>query len=78
MWALMLMLVLIVMMQRNAVEFLEGIYQLSSWRSQIRVQWDSLDSAGTDVDARAFLDIAEVHGVDCATLMRDHGWLHMA
>ncbi len=79
MLVLLLMMLLPIMMQRNTIELLKRIRNLRPWSRQAGVQGNALDVSrtGTDIHARALLDVAEIDGVRGAALMRDHGRLHV-
>lgn len=71
------------MMQRDAVELLEGIRDLAAGGREAGVERHALHLAGAhaealvraaaEVDALRFLDVAEVQSVDAAALVGDDG-----
>lgn len=70
--------IIAVMMQRNAVELLEGVCNFTHGSSEAGIQRDALSFRRTDIDALTFFHIPEVGSFDAAALVRDHGRLHMA
>lgn len=67
------------MVQGNAVELLKGIRDFASRGCRIHGNTLHLDVLGpADIDAPAFLDIAEVHRVRAPALVGDHGRFHVA
>lgn len=79
-----------VMMQRDAVELLEGIRDLAAGSREPGVERDALHlagahaealvgaAAGAEVDALGLLDVAEIQGVDAAALVGDDGGFGVA
>lgn len=66
-------------MQSNAVELLERIRDLASRGRRIHGNPLHLDVlAPADIDAPAFLDVAEVDRVRAPALVGDHGRFHVA
>ncbi len=76
-----MMVVVSIVVQGDAVELLKGINQLTAGCRKTRVQWHPLEmhlaSAGK-VHALALLDVAEVDRIDPLTLVRDNRRLHMS
>jgi len=75
-----LMLVVSIVMQRNRVELLEWICDLTTRRGQVAVQRNTLHLAcvhtkalvylgTTKIDTVTFPDISEIHSVDTAALV---------
>lgn len=69
-------------MKSHAVELFKRVGNFAVRCGQSRVHWDPLHLGGragaTNIHTGTFLDVAEVDGVDTATLVWDHWRLHMA
>ncbi len=60
------------MVQCYAVELLERVHIITPWRCEPAVKWYPLDAhlpRAANVDALAFLDVAEVDSVDATALV---------
>lgn len=72
----------VVVMEGNAVEFQERICNLATRCRHPRVQRHTLELArgavASNIHASAVFDAAEIDRVNSPSLMRDHGWLHVA
>lgn len=84
-------MVIPIMMQRNRIKLLKGIRELTSRRRKPRIKRYPLHLARTDsetfidarpsgtttteVNAMAFLDVAEIDSIDSTPLVRDDGRL---
>ena len=78
--------VVAVVVERDAVEFLERICQLAAWRGEPAVEWHTLHATRrhgetlvrrAQIHAVALLDITEIDRVDAPSLRRDDGRLRM-
>lgn len=82
---MLIMRVLTIMMQRDAVKLLKRIRRLGARRREPAVQRHTLDPpfcpghgpGPANVDALALLDVAEIDRVDAPALVRDDGRLHV-
>lgn len=80
------LMIIPVMMQRNAVKLLKGIHNLPTRRIQSGIKRYTLHLAGgntetfigSQVHAVTFLDISKVDGIDAAARVRDDGRLRVA
>lgn len=75
-------MVLVVVVERHAVELLKWVYHLTTWRGDPAFQAHPPLLAylprPANVDALALLDIAEIDRVDASPLARHDGWLHVS
>lgn len=74
----MTVMVVAVVVQRDAVEVDKWIPNLDAGRVQATVKGHALEPGAADVDALALLDVAEVDRVDPAAGMGHNGRLHVA
>ena len=72
-----MVVIVAIVVKRNAIEFLKWIRNFAHWGSEARVERHTLDLGGSYVYALAFLHIAEVGRFYAVALVRDNGWLHM-
>ena len=75
-----MMMFLAIMVQCDTVELLKWIGNLRPRSRQARVEGHASEvtRTGTDIYARAVFHVAEIDGVCCPSLMRDHGRLHVS
>lgn len=73
-----MMMILTLMMQCDTVEVNERICYLTTWCGEARVHWNTLQSAGTNIDACTLLQIAEIDRIEGPPLVRYHRWLHVS
>lgn len=66
-----------VVMQRDAVEFAKRVAHFISWSRQPAVQWHALDSRSADIHTFALLDIPEVDRVDALGGVGYNGGFHV-
>lgn len=67
-----------IVVESDTVEFLKGICNFAPGCGKSGVQRDALVPRSADVDALAFLYIAEVRRLDPATLIRDDWRFHVS
>ena len=73
-----MVMVVSVVMEGDAVELLKWICHFSHWCSQARVQGYALDPRGSDINTLGLLDIPEVGRLYTLALMWDNWWLHVS
>lgn len=72
-----MMMVVPIVVQRDAVELFEWIRLFLSRRLQSAVQWHSLRLRRADIYTLTLLHVTEIDRVDAAALVWDDGWFRM-
>lgn len=73
-----MMVILTLMMQCDAVEVNEGICYFTTRCGEARVHWNTLQSVGTNINTCTLLEIAEIDCIDSPPLVGYHRWLHVS
>lgn len=66
-----------VVVEGDAVEFLERIDKFACRGRKARVQGNAFDPRGTDVDTVTFFDVSKIGCFDPSSLVRNHWRFHM-
>jgi len=66
-----------IMMQRNAIEFFKRVGKLAHRRREAGIEGNAFNSRRANVYALAFLDVAEIGRLDTSALVRDDRRLHV-
>ncbi len=78
---ILVVMLLPVVMQCDAVELFKWIDKLRAWCRKITVKRNAFEYANAtstaDINALALFDVPEIDRVNAAALVRDHRWLHV-